>query len=92
MMKEAYWSKDTIGDEADGLLQTVMPWRQKHPFKLDPRHCALLVLDMQRFFLDPASRAYIPSAPAIIPLIRKLQQTFLYNHLPVFQTQHTSRS
>ena len=33
---------------------------------------ALLVLDMQNYFLDPASHAFAPSAPSILPNVEKI--------------------
>ena len=55
---------------------------------LNPHQAALLVLDMQRYFLDETSHAFIPSAPAIIPRIQSLQSTFINRHLPVIHTRH----
>lgn len=92
MKKEEYWSKDAIAEQAGVMLSSVMPWRQNHPFGFDRQHCALLILDMQRFFLDQSSHAYIPSAPVIIPHLNNLQRIFLQNQLPVLQTQHTNNS
>ncbi|MBT3261004.1 cysteine hydrolase [bacterium] len=40
------------------------------------KNTALLVIDMQKYFLDPASHAYISSATAIIPRIQKLIPQF----------------
>ena len=90
MKKEQYWSENTIAEQAGILLESVMPLRQSHTRQLIPEHCAMLILDMQRFFLDPTCRAFIPSAPAIIPIIRSLQETFLNKRLPLIQTQHTN--
>ena len=49
---------------------------------------ALLVLDMQRYFLAFDSHAFIPSAPAIIPGINKLIAAFTNNKRPVVATRH----
>jgi nicotinamidase-related amidase len=51
---------------------------------------ALLVLDMQAYFLDPESHAYIPSAPAILPGIQALVEAYQQNELPVIFTQHSN--
>lgn len=48
----------------------------------------LLVLDMQRYFLAPESHAFVPSAPAIIPNILKLIETFQDHRLPVVFSRH----
>jgi len=49
---------------------------------------ALLVLDMQDFFLSPESHAFIPSAPDLVPLLRKMADTFESAGLPVIYTRH----
>ncbi len=53
-----------------------------------PGRTALIVLDMQRYFLDPDSHAHIPSAVDIIPGIRSLAAVFSERHLPVIFTRH----
>jgi isochorismate hydrolase len=45
---------------------------RRKDWKLRPEKAALLVLDMQNYFLDPASHAFAPSAPAILPNIKSL--------------------
>ncbi|MFH1724383.1 MAG: isochorismatase family cysteine hydrolase [Elusimicrobiota bacterium] len=37
---------------------------------------ALLVVDMQRFFLDPGGPAYLPSGAAVLPAVRRLVDAF----------------
>ncbi len=53
-----------------------------------PDRTALIVLDMQRYFLDPDSHAHIPSAVDIVPGIRSLAALFSQRHLPVIFTRH----
>jgi len=55
-----------------------------------PVHSALLVLDMQSYFLDPASHAYIPSAVAILPGIRALVRAYRRKRLPLVFTRHVN--
>nr|MBN1164530.1 isochorismatase family protein [Candidatus Krumholzibacteriota bacterium] len=49
---------------------------------------ALLVLDMQDYFLREDSHAFIPSAPAIIPAVNKLAVSFQAGGRPVWFTRH----
>lgn len=49
---------------------------------------ALLVLDMQDYFLDPESHAFVPSAPELIAPLKKVINTFKFHELPVFFTRH----
>lgn len=55
-----------------------------------PVHSALLVLDMQSYFLDPASHAYIPSAVAVLPGIRALVRAYRRKRLPLVFTRHVN--
>lgn len=60
--------------------------REPFPFKLSGS--ALLVIDMQRFFLDKASHAYLPLATPIIPRIRELIDLYRTQRLPVIFTRY----
>lgn len=53
-----------------------------------PSKALLLILDMQRIFLDPHSHAFIPSAPSIIPRIGTLASQFIEKGRPVILTRH----
>ncbi len=55
---------------------------------LDPLCCALLVVDAQRHFLDPAGRAFLPAAPAVVPRIAELVAAFRHRGSPVLFTRH----
>ena len=90
-MKEVYFKSETIDKEAQKLLDSVIDFRKNHQWELNIESSALVILDMQRYFLDESSHAYIPSARAIVPRIRKLQQAFCNWNLPVIQTKHINR-
>lgn len=49
---------------------------------------ALLVLDMQDYFISPESHAFIPSVPDLIPIILELAEEFEMHDLPVIYTRH----
>ena len=53
-----------------------------------PGATALLVVDMQGWFLEPSSHAYLPSAADIVPGIVSLSRAFWENELPVVFTRH----
>ena len=86
--KETYFDSDNIQVQSDRLLEDVRKKTGIHSLELRPDRAALLVLDMQAYFLESASHAFVPSAPAIIPNIIQLQQLFLNNNSPVIQTRH----
>ena len=64
----------------------------RHPFPFQLSHSALLVIDMQRFFLDKKSHAYLGLARPIIPRIKKLIAFYRANRLPIIFTRHAIRS
>jgi nicotinamidase-related amidase len=88
VIKEAYFTPDNINDVADDLLQCLASLRgHRAPIKM-PHKSALLVLDMQEYFLDPASHAFVPSGLSIIPGIQKLVTAYSQRNKPVIFTQH----
>lgn len=93
-MKEQYFAPGSIKKESLALLEDIQSLvRVKNPSLIPgstPGTSALLVLDMQRFFLDPQSHAFIPSAPAIVPGILKLRKMFVDNDMPVIYTRHVN--
>ncbi|MBN1939878.1 MAG: isochorismatase family protein [Candidatus Aminicenantes bacterium] len=66
-------------------------FRRRHPQKFDPAASALLILDMQEYFLRPDSHAYIPGAPVLLPRLKKLQDRFLAAGRPVIHTRHLNQ-
>jgi nicotinamidase-related amidase len=57
--------------------------------KLQPGKTALLVVDMQRAFLDPGEAMKVPSARDIVPQIQALLDLFRDKGLPVVFTEFT---
>ncbi|MCK5131388.1 MAG: isochorismatase family protein [Candidatus Sabulitectum sp.] len=55
---------------------------------LETEGLALLVLDMQDFFISPESHAFVPSAPDLVPVIIELAEEFEMHDLPVVYTRH----
>ena len=56
--------------------------------KFSPSKSALIVLDMQRFFLESTSHAYLPAASMIIRNLKKLIDIYHCESLPVIFTRH----
>jgi bifunctional isochorismate lyase/aryl carrier protein len=93
IFKEQYYSGASIDKQAEEFAKELEFFRKKHDAAdLDLKQAALLIIDMQDFFLDEKSHAFIPSMPAIIPRLRNLQNYFLTNNLPVFQTRHANNT
>jgi isochorismate hydrolase len=85
-MKERYFTPESL-EQKSIELQGKLAGRE-HAARFEPDRSALLVLDMQRYFLEAASHAYVPSAEAIVPSICKLAQAYAARGLPVIYTQH----
>jgi isochorismate hydrolase len=87
-MKESYFTIELIESQALELYQQVVDLSQKKAITFQPSQSALLVLDMQAYFLDPASHAYVPSSRAILDGIVQLIKLSFTSGLPIFFTQH----
>ncbi|RLF47761.1 MAG: hypothetical protein DRN20_05495, partial [Thermoplasmata archaeon] len=68
--KEKYYDDGIIDSVAQNFLDDVRIFRKKRNWRLSNKSAALLVLDMQKFFIDEKSHAYVPSATAIITRIK----------------------
>jgi ureidoacrylate peracid hydrolase len=55
--------------------------------RLQPGRSALLVIDMQRGFLEPGAALEVPAGRAIIPKVRKLIEACRQRRFPVIFTQ-----
>lgn len=55
--------------------------------RMDPKRTALIVIDMQRGFLDPDSSLYVPTGAEILPRIRALVQFCRESSIPVIFTE-----
>lgn len=87
-MKETYFTDLSLDQQAQELYQQVSEFGPIKTLEIKPSRSALLVLDMQSYFLDPTSHAYIPSAGAILDGILQLVDAFSQHHLPIFFSQH----
>jgi isochorismate hydrolase len=88
-MKEAYFTPETLSSKALFLLGACRAQRERRSSDfLRPEKTALLVLDMQDYFLDPGSHAYIPSAPAVLPQVNRLVAAFTRLGRPIVFTRH----
>lgn len=56
--------------------------------RIDPTRCALLIIDMQRYFADPRGRCYLPATEDAILGIRALLEAWRGRDGTVIFTQH----
>ena len=84
---EPYVTVDNIGSNAQTWLKQISAFN-KHEMQLNVAASALLVIDMQRFFLDTKSPTYTCGGVAIIPTVKRLMDSFRRAGRPVIFTQH----
>jgi len=87
-MKEAYFQPDTLQFLSSQWLEKYgRPTKNlRQPFKI--QDACLLILDMQRYFLDENSHAWVPSGEVIIPGLNQAAEYFRNAGRPVIATQH----
>jgi ureidoacrylate peracid hydrolase len=79
---------------ADSLAERTKLWLEKiesvniHRMTMNVSRSALLVVDMQNFFLDPESPTYTCGGPAVMPNIKRLIGAFRKAGRPVIYTCH----
>jgi len=84
-VKESYLTSRSFLREAEELVS----WSEGlDRGSFSPGATALLVVDMQGYFLEPASHAYLPSAADIVPGLVSLSRAFWESGLPVIFTRH----
>lgn len=88
MMKERYFTAQTLVSQAQELYQQAAEMSPIKAASFQPQRSALLVLDMQAYFLDARSHAYIPSAEAILDGIIQLITEYSLHDRPIIFTQH----
>jgi len=72
-MDEFYLTKQNMISKPDEWLNILeISHSREKKFKFKPENSALLVIDMQDFFLNKNSHAFIPSAKTIVPNIISL--------------------
>lgn len=87
-MKECYYKPDSIRVKAKEMLESSSYAARRGKNGFVPKHPALLVLDMQDYFLEPEAHAFVPSGRAIIPVIKNLINAFHASKLPVIFSRH----
>ena len=88
-MKETYLTPANIDERASEMLDHIRKFNtHRREWDLKKHHLALMVTDMQGYFLSPSSHAYIPSAPAMLPNILALVDICMDKKIPVIYTRH----
>lgn len=88
MLKQEYFNQENMGIKAKEWLKKLEGYSKGDRFRFSPESSALLVLDMQNFFLDETSHAFVPSSKAVIPNIKRMLDTYRKSNYPVIFTRH----
>lgn len=88
MKRENYFASNQFRQKSRSIIENKASSSTKVARIFKPARSALLVLDMQEYFLDSDSHAFIPGAPAIIEPIQKLVDSYQKNGFPIFFTRH----
>lgn len=84
---EPYVTVEDIEAKAEAWLERIRLYNQ-HEMQLNEAASALLVIDMQIFFLDAASPSFTCGGLAIIPKVKRLIEAFRRANRPVIFTRH----
>lgn len=82
-----YVTEETISVKRKQWLDYIAPFN-RHNMQLNRDKSALLVIDMQNFFLDPASPTFTCGGIAILPNLKKVIHSFRQAGRPVIYTKH----
>lgn len=84
---ESYVTPETMASKSKLWLEKILAFNQ-HQMYINRGKTALLVIDMQNFFLDPASLTFTCGGLAILPTLKRLIGVFREAGLPVIYTRH----
>ncbi len=82
-----YVTDRTIGSKTIRWLERIRRYNQ-HEMRLNVAASALLVIDMQKFFLDSRSPTFACGGLAILPGVKRLMAAFRAAGRPVIFTRH----
>lgn len=86
-MEQLYVTSDTVGQKTRLWLEKIAAFNE-HKMRLNREEAVLLVIDMQRFFLDLASPTFTDGGLAVLPNVKRLIAAFRAAHRPVIYTCH----
>ena len=79
-----------IERKATEWMRLIRPYMNEHRgdrVRFSPKNSALLVIDMQKYFLDKSSHAYVPASKEILKNVRTLIAAYREKSLPVIFTR-----
>ena len=89
--KEKYLSSETLETDISLIYNELKGSNDRnYRWNASYERSAVIVTDLQNYFLNPESHAFIPSASAVLPNIKKLISFFKEINRPVIFTKHTN--
>ncbi len=84
---EPYVTRESLAEKTPVWLERIAPFNT-HEMPLTAGEAALLVIDMQEFFLDPESPTFTCGGLAVLPNVKRLIEAFRGAGRPVIFTRH----
>jgi len=84
---QPYVTAENLASKASAWLERIRPHNQ-HEMQLNVAGCALLVVDMQMFFLDATSPTFACGGVAILPTVKSLVDAFRRAGRPIIYSRH----
>ena len=72
MKRQNYIHSDFPGQATEWLRMATHGVRPRSQIQLDMKRCALLVVDMNRYFAHPGGECYLPATEAMVPRLVRL--------------------
>ncbi|MCK4413744.1 MAG: cysteine hydrolase [Candidatus Eisenbacteria sp.] len=92
MRSGPYVTPETLVPRTQAWLAAIRSRVAPRPrLQLDPQRAVLVVIDMLRYFADPAGRCHLPATRAVIPQIAALLTAWRAGGHPVVFTRHGHR-
>lgn len=89
MRTAGYVTPESLDSRAAAWLERIRASVPPRPgLVLDPARCALLVIDMNRYFAHPRGRCFLPAAAVIVPRIAALLASWRAREGTVVFTRH----
>jgi isochorismate hydrolase len=89
-MKGSFVTEETLPAKAREWKKRLEAYVYRHS-EPDWESSSLLVIDMQRYFLEPESSGFTPGGPPIVSNIQSLINVFRERDLPVIYTTHVHK-
>ena len=90
-MSDGYGEVSNMEEKCSSWLKKIGPYNL-HEYSLDARRAALIIIDMQNYFVQPGCPAFLKAGKAIIGNLRNLVEGFRKAGRPVLFTRHVHQS